>query len=160
MHGINGIDSACAVANILSWWQNSPLTMGNYYTVGTSGGWGVLDRYHRKFKTWYALYAFAQMLDYTDRVKAVSSRQDISILAGKNEKNGQGAVLISDFRSEVKELVLGLKGCSGRKLSVRVLDETRDLETIPAEFKNGKLTLRKEFPSTLWLVTGLECGKA
>ena len=157
MHGINGIDSACAVTNILSWWQDSPLTMGNYYTVGTSGGWGILDRYHRKFKTWYALYAFAQMLDHTVRVKAVSSRQDISILAGKNEKSGQGAVLISDFRSKVKELVLDLKGCSAKNLSVRVLDGTHDLVTIPAAFKNGKLTLRKEYSSALWLVTGLEC---
>ena len=157
MHGINGIDSACAAANILSWWQDSPLTMANYYTVSTRGSWGVTDIYHRKFKTWYALYAFAQMLDYTSRVKALSSRQEISVLAGKKETGGQGAILVSDFRSEVRELVLDLKGCSAGKLSVRVLDEARNLDEVPAEFRNGKLILRKEFPSTLWLVTGLEC---
>ena len=157
LHGINGIESACAAANILSWWQDSPLTMGNYYTVGTSGGWGVMDIYQRKFKTWYALYAFAQMLDYTNRVKAFSPKQEISILAGKNKGNGQGAILISDYQSEVKELVIDLQGCSDKNLSVQILDENHDLEPIPVECRNRKLILRKGFPATLWLITGLEC---
>ena len=157
MHGINGIDSACAAANILSWWQDSPLTMANYYTVGTRGGWGVMDVYHRKFKTWYALYAFAQMLDYDVRVKAVSSKQEISILAGKNEKNGEGAVLVSDFNSAVKELELSLKGCSPDQVRIWVLDEAHDLEEIPAEIRKGNLILKKQYPASLWLITGLVC---
>ena len=116
-----------------------------------------MDSYHRKFKTWYALYAFAQMLDYDARVKAVSSKQEISILAGRNGKNGEGAILVSDFNSTVKELELGLKGCSLDQVKVRVLDEAHDLEEIPAEIRKGNLILKKQYPASLWLITGLVC---
>ena len=97
------------------------------------------------------------MLDYDSRVKAVSSKQEISVLTGKNEKNGEGAVLVSDFNSAVKELELSLKGCSPDQVRIRVLDETHDLEEIPAEIRKGNLILKKQYPASLWLITGLVC---
>ena len=97
------------------------------------------------------------MLDYDARVKAVSSKQEISILAGRNGKNGEGAILVSDFNSTVKELELGLKGCSLDQVKVRVLDEAHDLEEIPAEIRKGNLILKKQYPASLWLITGLVC---
>ena len=153
MHGINGIDSACAVANILSAWQDSPLTMGNYYTAGSSGGWGLYDRYRQRYKTFYSHLAFAKMLEYPSRVTAESAKEEISILAGRNEKN-QGAILVSCFESTEKSLTIELKNAMMENIKVQVLDETRDLAECAYTVKKNKITLKKENASTLFLITG------
>ncbi len=149
IHGINGIDSACFVVNVLTSWQDSPLTMGNYYTC-TSGGWGVFDSCGGiRFKTYFGLLAFAKMLDFPERVKASSPDPKISILAGKN-KAGKRAVLVSAY--DTGENAFELEFGDRMPEQVLLLDDTHDLEPVRFPTAAGMLRLEKQTRSALWLI--------
>ena len=67
------------------------------------------------------------------------------------------SIHLSDVPNDDLELELDVNGCSLTGIKVRVLDEAHDLEEIPCEVRKGKLLLKKQYPVSLWLVTGLVC---
>lgn len=151
VHGHNGIEGACYAANVLSAWQDSPLDMANYYTC-SSGAYGVIGHYpYRKHKNYYALLAFAKMLDYPDRVHASSPDPTVTILAGKN-KEGKCAILISAY--DTGENVFEVECPAPVPGSILTLDETLNLEPAGTgvEISEGRIVLKKQSPCALWLI--------
>lgn len=153
--GRNGIDAACFIASVLSAWQDTPLTLGNYYMTDTSPNWGIYDPYNTLRGSYYGLLAFAKMLDYPERVFAETEERHHTILAGKNG-TGEGAVLVSACNTEQSELVLELSGVNLDSIVVRMFDDEKKWETILPEISGKKLILVKPGVSALWLITGLK----
>ena len=104
--GCYGYDAAAFAAAVLIGWQDTPLTMANYYTAGMI--MGLFDQYAVPKKNYYGFLAFGEVSKYNRRVVAISSYSDVKILAGLSQQ-GEGAVLISAFKSKATKLKLQFK---------------------------------------------------
>ncbi|MCG3146634.1 MAG: hypothetical protein PCFJNLEI_00067 [Verrucomicrobiae bacterium] len=148
--GLNGIDGAAYLTAVLTKWQDTPLTIGNYYTA--TFVWGLFQRsYAIPYKTYHSAWAFGQLLDYSNRVKAETNTQSVTVLAGTNA-TGDKAVLISAFQSAATVLEVHLTGIEGMLLTILRLDRDNDFVPIQAECPNGKLVLNKPAGSAVFLV--------
>lgn len=157
LDGINGIDSACFIANVLTVWQDTPLTMGCYYTASVL--WGLYNAYEEKFKTYYGLLAFAEMLNYKMRVQVSSPDKKVAVLAGKNAE-GRGAILVSAYQSPESTLYLKLRNVKWNDLPEALcLDRELNLQPVPVRIEDGTIVLEKRFDSALFLIQGLVCGE-
>lgn len=153
--GCNGIDAAAFITAVLTGWQDTPLTMGNYYTATGIWGFGLFHvNDGLPYKTYHGMLAFAKMLDHPLRVEAGSTDASIKILAGENA-SGAKAVLVTAFKSNAGRIVLDLKGVQGKDLKVLKLDRENDLVPIQAEYKGGRVILDKPVGSCVFLVTVL-----
>lgn len=150
--GCYGHDGAAFAAAVLTGWQDTPLAMSNYYTAGMV--MGLFDRYAVPKKNYYGLLAFGEIARYKRRVAAASDAGEVKILAGLNA-NGEGAILISAFKSGVTRLTLQVKGA--KITNLQVLCVNRDLNLEPVGFKAdaGKIVLEKKPGSSVFLVKGL-----
>ena len=124
--GLPGINSAVFATAVLSAWQDSPLDMGYYYTVGdTSGAWGAWDAFGAPLKLFYTLKAFALIARCEARVTAGAENPNCRILAGIGT-DGKRAVLVSDFKSGAQELELRLNGAENTRFHRVLIDFEND----------------------------------
>ena len=150
--GWHGIDSAAFITSILSLWQDTPLTMSNYYRF-QSLSYGLYDPYGDKHTTFYAFQLFAAFADHLQRVEAESSQKDTVILAAKNS-DGSGIILVSIFKMQTDTVEIKLQGLEeDAEISVSIVeDETGIREYVPALTDNNMIRLEKNGDSAIFLI--------
>jgi len=151
--GCYGPDGAAFAAAVLTGWQDTPLTMSNYYTASMI--MGLFDRYGVPKKNYYGFLAFGEMAKHRRRVAAVSDTGEVKILAGANA-DGKGAVLVSAFKSDATSLKLRYTGAKAATLEVLCVNSELNLE--PTDFKAGidEIILEKKPGSSVFLIKGFE----
>ncbi len=129
-----GPDGAAYIAAVLTGWQDSPLTMANYYTISH-----IVGVFHHTDdgdsipgKNYFGLVAFGEMTRFDRRVAAKSEAKGVWCLAGVNDA-GEGAILVSVFKPEMTRLVLRIQGATAETLTVRCVNAASDLELIEFE---------------------------
>ena len=147
--GLSTIQCAVHAAAVISAWQDTPLDMANYYTIGRGGLFSAWYPWGEKNRIYYAFLALAAINRHAERISATNSTENIFVLAGKNS-SGKAAILISSFYAETEKIVLNTEG---RNFQVKVLDETRNLEEIPCLVENDKLNIPVcSGTPALWLI--------
>ena len=147
--GLSTIQCAVHAAAVISAWQDTPLDMANYYTIGRGGLFSAWYPWGEKNRIYYAFLALAAINRHAERISATNSTENIFVLAGK-DASGKAAILISSFYAETEKIVLNT---DGRDFRVKVLDETHNLEEIPCQVENGKLHIPAVPGETaLWLI--------
>ncbi len=144
-----GMEAGVAASLILTLWQDTPLDAAAYYTLTTSRKYG-LYRHQKNIrcKSYFALKAFADLLDYPVRLQASSDRREVGVLAGRSE-DGSKALLISCFKTgAIPVEINGMESVS----RVLVLDDAHDLEPVAFDFKNHTLRLDTVSQSTICFV--------
>ena len=126
--GLPGINAAAFATAILTAWQDTPLTMGYHYTIGQlSNAWGAWNNWGERLKLFYTLKAFALTARCKERVVSTSDDINVQILAGIGP-DGTRAVLVSNFKSNRKEIELQLKGAENTRFSLVRIDLDHDWE--------------------------------
>ncbi len=153
--GVNGIDSAAFNTTVLTRWQDTPLTMSNFYM--TVGSWGFYDPYGAKYPTYDSFLAFAPFADHRQRVRACSGEKGLSILAGRDGGDG-GMILISAFRMPERTFTLTVRGLGNASVRVNSLEDGHGLAEHRDYTLDGEvMTLTKHSDSAIFqiLVRGL-----
>ena len=147
--GLSTIQCAVHAAAVITAWQDTPLDMANYYTIGRGGLFSAWYPWGEKNRIYYAFLALAAINRHAERISATNSTENIFVLAGK-DASGKAAILISSFYAETEKIVLNTEG---RNFQVKVLDETHNLEEIPCPVENGKLYIPVcSTTPALWLI--------
>ena len=150
----NGIDSAVFTLAVLSRFQMSQLDKAYYYGCGVRGNWGYKDYNGRKYKIFYALQMFGDLMsDYTSVCRGSEDNPlgaaVVTVFAVKAD-DGRKALLVSDYRALSDTIVqVKVRGVSsGAKVMAEIIDFVHD--RVPAEvlFKDGLLTLKKSCPGS------------
>jgi len=140
----NGIDSSCFNLTVLSRFQSSKLDQGFYYGCRHSGSWGFMDEGRNLYKVYYGLKLFGDFLKSYSTMCASSSQDGLTVLAAKSGDGKQKGLLVTDYRSHANEIEVEVKGVpADAKVTAWVHDYTRNLESVPVLFANGKLFIKK-----------------
>ena len=68
----------------------------------------------------------------------------VTVLAAKSEDGSRRAILVTDYRSGLRELVVDVAGVApGAECDVTVHDYTRDIESAKLRLDGGRLVLPK-----------------
>ena len=98
--GLHGYVSAAFNDYVLTRWQDTPLTMSNYYTYN-SKAWGTHDYYGRTRTTYYSLRLFGELVAYSpERVKTTDAGGPVALLGGVDEGDNVKRLLVSIFKLE------------------------------------------------------------
>ena len=147
--GLSTIQCAVHAAAVITAWQDTPLDMGNFYTLGRGGSFSVWYPWGEKNRIYYAFVALAAINRHENRLAVTGTSDKLYALAGKNQK-GRAAILISDFYVETDWLILNTEG---RNFRIRLLDENRNLEEISCPVIDNKLILPVvSGKPALWLI--------
>ena len=152
--GCYGYNAAAFGAGVLIGWQDTPLTMANYYTASML--MGLFDQYAVPKTVYYGLLAFGEMTEYKCRVKATSGIKDIKILAGLNSED-KGAILVTAFKSEETKLELSIKGMKTDKIEVFCINNNLNLEPIKVKSEKNRVVLDNSSGSSVFLIKGIDC---
>lgn len=158
-HNLVSARAAVHAMAVLTGWQDSPLDMGCFYTIGSldwTSSWGAWKQDDSKSKLFHAFKAFANLARHKKRVEASSDTKDVRVLAGFDDQ-GEGAAMISDFVTECAELSVKIEGADISGVQAFCLDEEHDMDPVSFKVKNGRIVLptpAKE--SSVWLLTGLK----
>lgn len=153
--GLNGIDSAAFTTLCLTVWQDTPLTMSNFYmtTPMNGGAWALYDHDGFRRRTWYALEFFGRIAGHR-RVK-VDAEARPGVLAAV-AKDGRRRILVSDFApdDEAGELTLELKGAArnGVASAERLSDGCVEPEKLTLPWKDCRLAIPSTKGSSVWLI--------
>ena len=141
--GFNAIRSACFTLATLANMQKSKLSQAYYYGCRSTGAWGFKDEMHRKYKVFYALKLFGDIVRDCRTICTSESEGTITTFAATGV-DGRKQLLVIDCGGTGRRISLDIKGVSdGLNVRCRVLDHTHDLEPIDVSFKDGKLELVK-----------------
>ena len=139
----NGIHSACFTLAALANLQRSKLSQAYYYGCRHTGSWGFKDEHQNKYKVFYALKLFGDIVRDYPTLCASAQEGTYTLLAVKNAA-GRKALLVVDYGGSVHDLEIAVSGVEAdAKASATILDWTHDLEPHAVKFENGKLTIRK-----------------
>ena len=128
-HGMGSMRSAAHTAAVLCGWQDTPLDMSLFYTIGEgSGVWGIWVNRDQRTKIFYAFLAFAELLHTPQRFEAHSEHPQVFVSAGKDDRN-HWCALISDFCGDCGELDVEFS-VPIQDLRIQVLDPEHNLEEI------------------------------
>ena len=152
----NGIDSSCFNLTLLSKFQTSKLDQAYYYGCRNVGSWGYKDEVGEKYKVYYGLKMFGDFLRiFSTMCASASGNAGVTVLAAKSAGGERKAVLVTDYRSGLRELSIEVKGVApDAACEVLVHDYERNLEIIKAKLEDGRLTLpKRDANSAAFLVT-------
>ena len=151
---MNNVDSAVFIPEVLCGLQDTPVDLATYYSA-TTFEWGFFNRKVKPNKCYYGMLAFSRLAQYPDRLPVQADKYgNVKVLAGR-KADGACAVLVSCFKSKVREVSIDFKG---RKLtkatcSVCILDATRNLEPLEdLEISGSILKLKKAAGSVAFLI--------
>ena len=140
----NGIDSSCFNLALMSKFQRSCLGQAFYYGCKNVGAWGFKDAMNAKYKVFYGLQLFGEMMRGYTRMYATTDEGTVTMLAASSADGGKRALLVTDYRGKGSEVAVDVKGIpDGAKITARVHDYTRDLAPADFTFIGGRLTLKK-----------------
>ncbi len=151
----NGIKAAVFTLETLAKFQTSKYDQAYYYGCRHNGSWGYKDYGERKYKTYYALKMFGDIVSqYKQIVTAKSKDRRVTPFAGLSADGKKGFVFVGDYGG-TGPLTVDVAGVSNPK-NVRavVLDYTRDLEPVAVKWIGGRMELpRKDANPVAFFVT-------
>ena len=157
----NGIRSAAFTLATLANLQSSKLAEAYYYGCSHVGSWGFKDALQKKYKVFYALKLFGDIVKgYMTRC-ACTSAGTITPFAVKDAK-GRKALMVADYGGSDRKIEIEVKGLDvTKKPKVTILDYTHDLVPfVPTQawdqvyFEDGKLVIWKpDFFSAAFFIT-------
>ena len=145
-----GTRSAAFTLATLANLQSSKLSQAFFYGCGNAGLWGFKDALQKKYKIFYALKLFGDIVrDYTTRC-ACTSAGTVTPFAVRDAK-GRKALLVADYGGTDRRIEVAVKGVdTAKKPKALILDHTHDLVPFASEqaadricFENGKLVIWK-----------------
>ena len=140
----NGIHSAAFTLSVLASLQRSVMTQAYYYGCRHTGAWGFKDGLQSKYKVFYALKLFGDLVRDYPILCASTSEGPITTLAVKTADGAKKALLVVDYGGTSRMLSVDVKGLGADEKAVgRVLDYTHDLTPILPRVADGRLTLEK-----------------
>ena len=151
---MNNVDSAVYIPDVLIGLQDTALDMATYYSA-TTFEWGFFNRRIKPNKCYYAMLAFGQLTQYPERLQVMADKCGlVKVLAGR-KADGSCAVLVSCFKSNVREVSIDFNSMKVTKETcrVRVLDAGRNLEPLDGlEISGSILKLKKQAGSAAFLI--------
>ncbi len=149
----NGIRSACFTLATLANMQCSKLDQAYYYGCRHVGSWGFKDDMQRKYKVFYALKLFGDIVRDYPVISSCGTEGTVTVFAVKNAA-GKKALLVVDYGGSSRRISLDVKGVSpAAKVSCTLLDHLHNLEPLEVKFTGGKLSLVKpDFHSAAFFV--------
>ena len=138
----NGIHSACFTLATLANLQRSKLSQAYYYGCSHVGSWGFKDSLQSKYKVYYALRLFGDLVKKYPVMCASTGEGAYTTLAVKSADGRDKALLVVDYGGKDRTVALDVKGASAVK-ACTVLDYTQDLKPCAAQLADGRLTLTK-----------------
>lgn len=150
----NGIRSACFTLAALANLERSKMTQAYYYGCRHTGSWGFKDELQRKYKVFYALKLFGDIVgDYT-AVCESSSEGSVTLFPVK-DASGRKGLLVVDYGGASRRISVKVAGVAeNAKASCVLLDHLHDLVPHKVTFKDGVLELVKpDFHSAAFFVT-------
>ena len=140
----NGIDSSCFNLTLLSKFQTSKLDQAYYYGCSHTGSWGYKSEAGEKYKVYYGLKMFGDLVRGYPVMCASGGADGVTVLAAKSEDGSRRAILVTDYRSGLRELVVDVAGVApDAECDVTVHDHTRDVESVKLRLDGGRLVLPK-----------------
>ena len=140
----NGIHSACFTLATLANMQRSKLSQAYYYGCRHTGSWGFKDALQAKYKVFYALQLFGDLVKKYPVMCASTSEGAVTTLAVRSADGAKRALLAVDYGGTEPRLTVGVKGLKAdAKARCTVLDYTHDLAAHPVSLADGQLTLEK-----------------
>ena len=140
----NGIDSSCFNLTLLSKFQTSKLDQAYYYGCSHVGAWGYKDEIGEKYKSYYGLKMFGDIVREYSAVCASGGAGGVTVFAVKSADGSRKAMLVTDYRSGLRELVVDVAGVApDAECKVTVHDYERDMERGKARLDGGRLVLQK-----------------
>lgn len=146
----NGIRSACFTLATLADMQSSKLDQAFYYGCSHVGSWGFKDALQKKYKVFYALKLFGDIMrDYS--VRCAGSTVGTVTSFPVRRADGRKGLLVVDYGGTSREIKVALKGVdAGAKPKAVVLDYTHDLEPLVREGYGDQALISKDGVLTLW----------
>ena len=142
----NGIHSACFTLATLANLQRSQVSQAYYYGCSHVGSWGFKDSLQAKFKVFYALKLFGDIVRDYETVCESGSEGTVTTFAVR-AKDGKKALLVVDYGGTDRTLAVGVKGVqNGVRPKVKVLDYGHDLVPLADggfDFSDGTLSIKK-----------------
>ncbi|MBE6373700.1 MAG: hypothetical protein E7055_16730 [Lentisphaerae bacterium] len=138
-HAPGSITAAAHYTSVLTAWQDTPLDMGYFYTIGGNGAFSPFYL-ARVLPLYYGMKAFTEITRYPERRQAGSDLENLRILAGVGSGNSFG-VLISSFRTESEKALLKFEGPQPGACQFFRVDRERKLEEFAVERSGDTFTL-------------------
>jgi len=149
----NGIRSACFTLAALANLERSKMTQAYYYGCRHTGAWGFKDELQRKYKVFYALKLFGDIVkDYTTICDS-ASEGTVTLFPVADDKGGK-ALLVVDYGGATRSINVDVKGLpAGAKAECTLLDYHHDLVPHDVSLADGVLKLTKpDFHSAAFFV--------
>ena len=135
--------------------QDAPVDVCNFYH-GETGGFGLFTEVGAPTRNYYALLAFAQMLDTPKRVRTTGAVPGkLALAAGTSAGNGKAALLVANWAGhpEVRISFAHLPWAGATTVEVRMVDGQRALEALASQGLVGTELTVKLPPPAVALVT-------
>ncbi|MFA6930081.1 MAG: hypothetical protein WCT05_07120 [Lentisphaeria bacterium] len=150
-----GPDSAAYLAAVLIGWQDTPLTMGHYYTgSSSSSGYALFEPLGIPTCGYYAFEYFNRLVRQSKRIQTSSSDPDTYVIATRNDNSM--LVLASSFKTEQGEVQFNFEGLNivADKCKIHIIDFEGVPKVITKEITFGKnsIAIEKTSGSALLLV--------
>ena len=140
----NGIHSACFTLATLANLQRSKLSQAYYYGCRHTGSWGFKNELQEKYKVFYALKLFGDLVKKYPVMCASTSEGPYTTLAVKSADGAKKALLVVDYGGPKEKGSISIEGVEpDAKATVTVLDYTHNLERFPVALKDGKIEVEK-----------------
>ena len=140
----NGIHSACFTLATLVNLQHSKLSQAYYYGCSHVGSWGFKDSFQEKYKVFYALKLFGDLVKKYPVICASTSESTYTTLAVKSADGAKKAALVVDYGGPKQKGTISFKGVDPTaKATVTVLDDTHNLVKIPFALRDGAVEFEK-----------------
>ena len=149
----NGIRSACFTLSALANLERSKMTQAYYYGCRHTGAWGFKDELQKKYKVFYALKLFGDIVKNYKTICASESDGTVTLFPVKGP-DGRLGLLVSDYGGASRQISVSVKGLpKDAKATCTLLDYRHDLTPHDVSFANGKLKLVKpDFHSAAFFV--------
>ena len=149
----NGIRSACFTLAALANLERSKMTQAYYYGCRHTGAWGFKDELQKKYKVFYALKLFGDIVKNYSTICASESDGTVTLFPVKGS-DGRIGLLVSDYGGASRQISVNVKGLpKDAKATCTLLDYRHDLTPHDVSFANGKLKLVKpDFHSAAFFV--------
>ena len=149
----NGIRSACFTLAALANMERSKMTQAYYYGCRHTGPWGFKDELQKKYKVFYALRLFGDIMKRYSTICGSTSQGTVTLFPVK-AADGRKALLVVDYGGTSRQIAVDVKGVEAdANAKCTLLDHKHDLTRHEASFKDGKLRLVKpDFHSAAFFV--------
>lgn len=149
----HGIRSSCFTLSTLANIQRSKLDQAYFYGCSHTGSWGFKDFHQNKYKLFYALKMFGDLVKAYPEMCASESAGTVTLLAVCNP-SGRKGLLVSDYGGAGRGISIDIKGVApDAKVTCTLLDNRHDLTPHTATLKDGRLSLMKpDFYSAAFFV--------